>query len=60
MILTKIILQKKQYKMLSWIFISTNISTTPIPKPFYDPFSGTTQVSWCQKRTCGLYGARKD
>jgi len=24
------------------------------------PFSGTTQVSWCQKRTSGLYGAGKD
>jgi len=29
-------------------------------QPFYGPFSGTTQVSWCQKRTSGLYGARKD
>jgi len=27
---------------------------------FYGPFSGTTQVSWCQKRTSGLYGARED
>jgi len=26
----------------------------------YGPFSGTTQVSHCQKRTSGLYGARKD
>jgi len=25
---------------------------------FYDPFSGTTRVSQCQKRTSGLYGAR--
>jgi len=24
------------------------------------PFSGTTRVSWCQKRTSGLYGARED
>jgi len=24
------------------------------------PFSGTTLVSWCQKRTSGLYGARED
>jgi len=23
-------------------------------------FSGTTRVSWCQKRTYGLYGARED
>jgi len=33
--------------------------TTP-PQPFYDPFSGTTRMSWCQKRTSGLYGARED
>jgi len=24
------------------------------------PFSGTTRVSRCQKRTSGIYGARKD
>jgi len=30
------------------------------PQPFYDPFSTTTQVSQCQKRTSGLYGARED
>ena len=34
-------------------------SLTP-PQPFYDPFSGTTRVSRCQKRTSGLYGARED
>jgi len=27
---------------------------------FYGPFSGITQVSQCQKRTSGLYGARED
>ena len=26
------------------------------PQPFYGPFSGTTRVSRCQKRTSGLYG----
>ena len=26
----------------------------------YSPFSGTTQVSRCQKRNSGLYGARED
>jgi len=26
----------------------------------YGPFSGTTRVSRCQKRTSGLYGARED
>jgi len=29
-------------------------------QPFYSPFSGTTQVSQCQKRTSGLYGPRED
>jgi len=32
----------------------------PPPQPFYGPFSGTTWVSQCQKRTFGLYGARED
>jgi len=32
----------------------------PPPQPFYGPFSGTTWVSRCQKRTSGLYGARED
>jgi len=27
---------------------------------FYGPFSGTTRVSQCQKRTSGLCGARED
>jgi len=30
------------------------------PQPFHGHFSGTTRVSRCQKRTSGLYGARKD
>ena len=30
------------------------------PQLFYGPFSGTTWVSRCQKRTSGLYGARED
>jgi len=29
-------------------------------QPFYGPFSRTIWVSWCQKRTSGLYGARED
>jgi len=30
-------------------------------EPFYGHFSGTTRVSWCQKKSsCGLYGARED
>jgi len=30
------------------------------PQPFLQPFSRTTRVSWCQKRTSGLYGAMED
>ena len=30
------------------------------PQPFYGPFSGTARVSWCQKRSSGLYGAMED
>jgi len=33
---------------------------TTIPQPFYGPFSGTTRVSQCQKRTSELYGAMED
>ena len=37
-----------------------SVITTTTPQPFYGPFSGTSPVSQCQKRTPGLYGARKD
>ena len=36
-----------------------NHTHTHTPQPFYGPFSGTTRVSRCQKRTSGLYGARE-
>jgi len=32
------------------------LTTTPHTQPFYGPVSGNTRVSWCQKRTSGLYG----
>jgi len=38
----------------------TLLKRNPPPQPFYGPFSGTTRVSRCQKRTSGLYGARGD
>jgi len=38
----------------------TSYFQLPPPQPFYGPFSGTTRVSQCQKRTSGLYGARED
>jgi len=31
-----------------------------LPPLFCGPFSGTTQVSQCRKRTSGLYGASRD
>jgi len=34
-------------------------SVTTTPQPFCGPFSGTTRVSRCQKRTSGLYGGRE-
>jgi len=37
-----------------------NTTTTTSPEPFYGPFSGTTWVSRCQKRTSGLSDARED
>ena len=37
---------------------SRQITTTP--QQFYGPFSGTTLVSRCQKRTSGLCGAGED
>jgi len=42
------------------VLIHTPQTTTPTPQPFCGPFSGTIQVSWCQKRTSVLYGARED
>ena len=32
---------------------------THTPQLFYGPFSRTTRVRRCQKRTSGLYGARE-
>ena len=45
-----------------WIVLKVDcwFTTTTTPQPFYSPFSGTTRVSRCQKRTSGLYGARED
>ena len=35
-------------------------SLKPPPQPFYGPFTRTTRVSRCQKRTSGIYAARED
>jgi len=43
---------------MSFIHNLTSSDKTNTPQPFYGPFSGTTRVSWCQKRTSGLYGAK--
>ena len=34
--------------------------TTTTATTVLQPFSGTTGVSWCQKKTSGVYGARED
>jgi len=36
------------------------VTITEPPQPFCGPFSMTTRVSRCQKRTSWLYGARED
>jgi len=36
------------------------VGSPPPAQPFYGPFSGTTRVSQCQKRTSGLYGVTED
>jgi len=41
-----------------WNVLHTARWKYTIPPP--QPFSGTTQVNWCQKRTSNLYGARED
>jgi len=51
--------------LASWGETKPNTTNTHIhhhttPQPFYSPFSGTTRLSQCQKRTSGLYGARED
>jgi len=40
--------------------VITGTPTPPPPQLFYGPFSGTTRVSQCEKRTSGLHGARED
>jgi len=40
---------------MSWAAAVVTTTTTIL-----QPFSGTTWVSRCQKRTSGLYGARED
>jgi len=49
--------QRQKYQLIS--SLEVDFTTTPA-QPFYGSFSGTTRVSWCQKRTSGLYGARED
>jgi len=41
------------------IFLGPMYHHHTTPQPFYGPFSGTTQVSRCQKITSDLYGARE-
>jgi len=48
----------KNYTIV-YVKVSATVTT---PQPFYGPFSGTTRVSWCQKRTgwSGSTGAQPD
>jgi len=41
-------------------FNKDKVGTTTTTTTILWPFSGTTRVSRCQKRTSGLYGARED
>jgi len=42
------------------MFNASDVKEQQQQQPFYGPFSGTTLVSRCQKRTSGLYAARED
>jgi len=44
------------YSCNTWHIYHHHVHT----QPFYGPFSGTTQVSLCQKRTSELCDARED
>jgi len=50
----------KTYRYADRTTLHTSWHHTTTPQPFYGHFSGTTPMSWCQKRTSGLYGARED
>ena len=47
------------HSVKNYLAVENGMNHTP-PQPFYGPFSETTRVSQCQKRTSGLYGARED
>jgi len=40
--------------------VDQTVITHTHTQPFYGPFSGTTRVSRCQKRTSGLYSTREN
>jgi len=42
-------------KMVVVLAFTSLVIKPPPPQPFYGPFSRTTQVSRCQKRTSGLW-----
>jgi len=45
---------------LKWLVTILNLCLLITHNCFYGPFSGTTWVSHCQKKSSGLYGARGD
>jgi len=42
------------------VFFQISFLTHAHTQLFYGPFSGTTRVSWCRKKSSGLYGVRED
>jgi len=50
----------KFISILSWHFFVFTTVNQYVTQLFYRPFSQSTQVSQCQKRTSGLHGARED
>ena len=55
-------MQCSKFSNNSWSVVTddNHAHTHTDTQPFYGPFSRTTHVSRCQKRTSGLYGARED
>jgi len=54
------LVQPVQIKVgLAILYLCDKLTTTT-SQPFYGPFSGTTPMSQCQKRTSGLYSASGD
>jgi len=49
-----------EYMLVLALCLVNGINQSLPPQPFDGPFSGTTRVSRCKKRTSGFCGARED